>query len=91
MTTYYLKPIYDSRQSFYNKATVTEDAKGKFLRSYNTIVARITDKNNGYMIPAYAEVYGTYSATTLRHIKEFLRQNGFKADSKSQIEKDYLI
>ena len=43
------------------------------------------------MIPAYAEVYGTYSATTLRHIKEFLKQNGFKADSKSQIEKDYLI
>jgi hypothetical protein len=90
MTTY-LKPIYDSRKSFYNKAMVTEDAKGKYLTSYNTVVARITDKNNGYSIPAYAEVYGTYSQTTLRHIKEFLQQNGFKAESKAQIEKDYLV
>lgn len=90
MTTY-LKPIYDSRQSFYNKAVVTEDANGKYLTSYNTVVARITDKNHGYSIPAYAEVYGTYSQTTLRHIKEFLKQNGFTAESKAQIEKDYLV
>lgn len=88
MTTY-LKPIYDSRKSFYNKATVTEDNNGRYLTSYETIVARITDKNHGYSIPAYAEVFGTYSATTLRHIKEFLKQNGFKAESKAQIERDY--
>lgn len=88
MTTY-LKPIYDSRKSFYNKATVTEDNNGRYLTSYTTIVARITDKNHGYSIPAYAEVFGTYSATTLRHIKEFLKQNGFKAESKAQIERDY--
>lgn len=88
MTTY-LKPIYDSRKSFYNKATVTEDENGRYLTSYNTIVARITDKNNGYQITPYAEVFGTYSQTTLRHIKEFLKQNGFKAESKAQIEKDY--
>lgn len=86
-----LKAIYDSRNSFYGKATVTEDARGKYLTSYNTVVARITDKNNGYIIPAYAEVYGTYSQTTLRHIKEFLKQNGFEAESKAQIEKNYLI
>ena len=90
MTTY-LKPIYDSRQSFYNKATVTEDKNGKYLMSYNTVVARITNKNHGYSIPAYAEVYGDYSQTTLRHIKEFLKQNGFKAETKQQILKDYLI
>lgn len=85
-----LKTIYDNRKSFYNKATVTEDKNGKYLTSYNTVVARITDKNNGYKIAPYAEVYGTYSQTTLRHIKEFLKQNGFKAESKAQIEKDYL-
>lgn len=90
MTTY-LKPIYDNRKSFYNKATVTEDINGRYLTSYSTVVARITDKNNGYKIVPYVEVYGTYSATTLRHIKEFLKQNGFKAESKAQIEKDYLI
>ena len=90
MTTY-LEAIYDSRKSFYNKAVVIENEKGKSLMSYNTVVARIIDKNNGYIIPAYAEVYGIYSQTTLRHIKEFLKQNGFKAESKTQIEKDYLI
>lgn len=88
MTTY-LQPIYDSRKSFYNKAIVVEDANGKYLKSYETVVARITDKNHGYSIPAYAEVLGTYSQTTLRHIKEFLKQNGFKAESKAQIERDY--
>ena len=90
MTTY-LQPIHDNKQSFYNKATVTEDKNGKYLTSYSTVVARITDKNHGYKIVPYAEVYGTYSATTLRHIKEFLKQNGFRAESKIQIEKDYLI
>ena len=36
-----------------------------------------------------AYVVDTYSQTTLRHIKEFLKQNGFKADSKKQIMEDY--
>jgi hypothetical protein len=26
----------------------------------------------------------------LRHVKEFLKQNGFRADSKNQMEKDYF-
>ncbi|MHA1690019.1 MAG: hypothetical protein ACTSU7_00145 [Candidatus Heimdallarchaeaceae archaeon] len=72
---------YDSRNSFYNKAvTFTEEGVLK-LRSYNTIVCII--KNNKPI------VYGTYSNTTLRHIKEFLKQNGFKAETKQQILKDY--
>lgn len=88
--TEYLEARFDSRKSFYNKATVTEDKNGKYLTSYNTVVARITDKYNGYAITPYAEVYGTYSQTTLRHIKEFLKQNGFKAENKAQIERCYL-
>ena len=89
-TTAELKPIYDSRKSFYGKAKVISDRDGKTLVSYSTTVARITEKNNGYMITPYAVIYGTYSATTLRHIKEFLKQNGFRAESKAQIEADYL-
>ena len=85
-----LKAIYDNRKSFYGKAHIREDKDGLTLISYETEVAKIVDKNNGYSIPAYAIIYGTYSQTTLRHIKEFLKQNGFKAESKSQIEKDYL-
>ena len=83
MTVYELTARYDARQSFYSKAKVIESTEGLSLLSYDTIVAEI---KNGK-----AEVYGTYSQTTLRHIKEFLKQNGFKAENKAQIEKDYLI
>lgn len=84
MTTYELEPKYDNAKSFYGKATVTElDALNSILlRSYNTKVAKIKDNK--------AIVYGTYSMTTLRHIKEFLRQNGFEVISKKQIEEEYM-
>jgi hypothetical protein len=79
-----LSPQYDSRASFYGKALVGENSllgDGIWLKSYDTFVARIV---NGK-----AKVYGTYSATTLRHIKEFLKQYGFKAISSKQIMADY--
>jgi len=76
-----LRAINDSRNSFYGKANViNEDGKTK-LKSYSTIVAYIENDK--------AVVNGTYSPTTLRHIKEFLLQHGFKADNKSQIIEDY--
>jgi hypothetical protein len=78
---YELKPRYDSRKSFYRKAEIREENGKKILRSYQTDVAYI---ENGK-----ATVKDTYSMTTLRHIKDFLKQNGFKAESKSQIMKDY--
>lgn len=81
---YDLKPRHDSRQSFYGKAIVDTGDKGdkNKLYSYGTLVAEIKDGK--------PVVYGTYSATTLRHIKEWLQQLGFKAISKAQIEKDYM-
>jgi hypothetical protein len=69
---YELSAQYDARDSFYGKAHVLETPKGKYLQSYNTKVAFIPKDGNPV-------VYGTYSNTTLRHIKEFLRQNGFGA------------
>ena len=77
-----LTPIYDSRASFYGKAAVKTDVDELTLLSYGTKVATINS--------VCAVVYGTYSATTLRHIKEFLRQNGYQADSKSQVVMDYM-
>ncbi len=72
---------YDSRASFYGKARVrTEDDK-IILCSYSTDVA--------YIKNAVAVVNGSYSNTTLRHIKEFLKQNSFEADTSKQILKDY--
>jgi hypothetical protein len=79
-----LNTNYDSRQSFYGKAFEDYTDDKIILYSYNTRVAEI-DRNTHT-----ATVIGTYSATTLRHIKEFLKQHGFEAESKAQIEKDYM-
>lgn len=76
-----LTPVYDTRKSFYGKAHVITEGNRITLRSYSTNVA--------YIEGGKAVVHGTYSNTTLRHIKDFLRQNGFEASSKAQIEADY--
>ena len=88
--TYDLQPEYDSRQSFYGKAVVLRNPDKavdseyiETLLSYQTPVAAIQANGD-------AVVFMTYSATTLRHIKEFLKQHGFKAESKAQIERDYM-
>ena len=82
-----LYPNYDSRKSFYGKAIVeTEPGKPVDLYSYGTLVARIDYAQS----PTIPQVFGTYSATTLRHIKEFLKQNHFTADNKTQIINDYI-
>ena len=77
-----LKPQYDNRKSFYNKANVKTENNKLILISYKTEVCFI--ENNK------VNIKGFYSDTTLRHIKEFLKQNGFKADNKKQIEDDYI-
>lgn len=77
---YDLSPQYDSRKSFYGKARVEETTKEKRLISYSTHVATI--KKDGAV-----EIEGFYSNTTLRHIKEFLKQNGISAESKKELEK----
>ena len=77
-----LTPIYDGRKSFYGKAMVSHDGNKRSLLSYGTKAATIDS--------AGAVVHDTHSATTLRHIKEFLRQNGYHASCKSQIIMDYV-
>lgn len=79
-----LCPYYDSALSFYGKAKVFEIENDVFLMSYDTIVAFFNRDTK------IAKVMDTYSATTLRHIKEFLKQNNFKAENKAQIERDYI-
>ena len=76
-----LIPRHDSRKSFYKKARVKQEDNKLILISYNTEVCIIENEK--------AHIKGFYSNTTLRHIKEFLKQNGFIADSKAQLEKDY--
>ena len=74
---------YDARNSFYGKAMVDYSRGVKTLFSYGTKV--VTIKNNIVTLGASYD----YSQTTLRHVKEFLKQANFKADSIHQILKDY--
>ena len=76
-----LIPRHDSRKSFYNKAKIKTEDNKLILISYKTEVC-IIENNKPF-------IKGFYSVTTLRHIKEFLKQNGFKAENKNQILKDY--
>ena len=81
---YGLKNEYDSK-GFGGKAQVETDNKGnETLYSYDTPVCKIKgDKVT--LLPKWDS-----SATTLRHVKEFLKQHDLKAESKAQIAKDYM-
>lgn len=76
-----LQPLYDSHQSFYGKAFVerwsTENGTRLVLKSYGTVVATVTPMGEtGEGAEAYRVEIGMryLSATTLRHVKEFLAQ-----------------
>lgn len=81
---YGLKNEYDSK-GFGGKAQVETDNKGnETLYSYDTPVVKLSgDKVT--LLPKWDS-----SATTLRHVKEFLKQHDLKAESKAQIAKDYM-
>lgn len=80
---YELQPKYDLAQSFYKKAFVERTLTGFKLLSYDTNVCEISDNT------VFLKDKWDYSPTTLRHVKEFLKQYGFSADSKKQIEQLY--
>lgn len=75
-----LQALYDARQSFYGKAFVerwgTEHGTQYVLKSYGTVVAKVTPTYADNEAETYdIEIGMQYlSATTLRHVKEFLAQ-----------------
>lgn len=78
--TFEMQPLYDEHQSFYGKALVerwdTENGMRYVLKSYGTVVATVTptyadDEAETYDVEVGMEYL---SATTLRHVKEFLAQ-----------------
>lgn len=80
--TYELQPLNSARQSFHHKAMVEmwdagRDGMSYTLKSYGTEVARITPITSTGTYPAIYDVavdMAALSATTLRHVKEFLAQ-----------------
>lgn len=75
--SYELQAIYDSRKSFYSKAIVKEINNLKLLYSYNTLVCAIYENCYGvkYMLNLEIADNLLFSNTTLRHIKEFIKQS----------------
>lgn len=85
-----LLPIFDSRKSFYNKAIVINlDDNSKLLKSYDSFVCLI-DSNNSIYINNDIEHELLYSTTTLRHIKEFIKQFSDFENKNELTKKDLL-
>ena len=82
-----LKSIHNRQKSFYRKAFVLRTGGKVMLHSYNTLVATITAQDNVFLHISKDEI----TATTLKHLKEFLLQENFKAENKKQIYKDYYF
>lgn len=79
--TFELQPLYDGHKSFYGKALVerwgTENGMQLVLKSYGTVVAKVTPITSTGTYPSIYDVavnMDVLSATTLRHVKEFLAQ-----------------
>lgn len=76
-----LQPLYDHHQSFHGKALVerwsTENGTRLVLKSYGTAVAEVTPvvtRHDGQEVFRVEIGMRHLSATTLRHVKEFLAQ-----------------
>lgn len=91
-----LWPEYDSAKSFYGKAyvtfTVDDSGAGVTLTSYETPIASLylTAKGEVGSVLWIHRDPADLSNTTWRHIREFFKQAGLKADSKAQCLRDYV-
>lgn len=83
-----LEPRFDTRKSFYGKAHIWSDAKSNevILISYYSKVARYV---NGHLaLNSDLSDDMLFSYTTLRHIKEFVRQMSGLVLTKKQLENE---
>ena len=78
--TYELQARYDSRQSFYGKALVEEGEGKKTLYSYLTEVAIVEEGGK-----AILREEAICSQTTIRHVREFVRQETGRVLSKKDM------
>lgn len=76
-----LSAIYDTRVSFYGRAQVISGNGVTELQSYKTRVARLEN----YELTILPGAQDWWTATTGRHINEFVQQLGGKKMTKAQI------
>ena len=87
----YLMSIYDTRKSFYNKAYIVRIGNIIYLYSYDTLVLEIG--KDYYKLNKSNNEKLLFSNTTLRHIKETLKQFYYRDDktlTKKEIIKESL-
>lgn len=84
MKLYELSAMYDGRQSFGHKAIVQTDGSTSVLYSYETPIAKI-ENDKVVLGPKW-----DYSDTTVRHVREFLRQEGKLPTSIEGAEKSTI-
>lgn len=78
-----LRCIYDGHKSFHGKAEVVVFGPNVFMTSYECTVVKFNELKGFAFYPLW-----DYSATTLRHVKEFLKQAGeTNIQTKRQIKK----
>ena len=78
-----LKPVFDRSKSYFGKAEIKKEGNETILYSYGEkAVGIINSKVKLYY-------HWDYSQTTLVHTKEFLKQNGFYAETRKQIRSEY--
>lgn len=71
-----LLPV-DGRKSFYGKAQVIWEKGWRYLYSYQTLVCGISPAGD------FVRFWGSYSATTMRHINAFLAVYDMPGGGKS--------
>ena len=85
---YELEPKRSHQKSFYDKARVEVLPGGtQILWSYSTPVAKIENGKATLLRRGYLGWFS--SPTTLKHVRDFLSQNGFEVGSKSELQKMY--
>ena len=89
---YELVPIHTSQASFYKKALYTTVNNEAILYSYMSNVCQVDRDRGAYYLNWNIQENLLFSSTTLKHIKEFLKQQlGVDIKTKNElIEKEGL-
>ena len=74
----------DGRKSFYGKAHIVEKDDGVYLLSYSTYVGRIVGG-------VFQRLWDGYSATTMRHVNNFLEEFGLEGGGKAWWDRQEVI
>ena len=82
-----LKPTWSKLKSFHGKAIVgTKEDGNKYLKSFGFLVAEITDGK----IKIHNEIEKWDSKSTIRHINNFLFENGFETGTLKELTELYI-